>query len=66
MHPAPGGGCFINEPIERVQAGGFLLTTVGSTLGGQPGECDVESEDRSLQGLQFGNMLPDSPRWRHV
>lgn len=53
MHPAPGGGCFINEPIERVQAGGFLLTTVGSTLGGQPGECDVESEDRSLQGLRL-------------
>lgn len=48
-----GGGCFINEPIECVQAGGFLLQTVGSTLGSQPGESDAESEDRSLQGLRL-------------
>lgn len=33
-----GGGCFINEPIERVQAGDRSLLTVGSTLGGQLGD----------------------------
>lgn len=29
---------FINEPIERVQAGGWSLLILGSTVGGQP--CD--------------------------
>lgn len=48
-----GGGCFINEPIERVQAGGLLSRTVGSTLGSQPGERDVESEDPSLRALRL-------------
>lgn len=48
-----GGLCFINEPIERVHAGGWSPLTAGSTLDRRPTEWMLlEAKERSLQGPQ--------------
>lgn len=73
MHPALGGeAVLLMSQSNECKLGAFLLQTVGSTLGSQPGEWDVESEDPSLQGLRLvicsvtalgGGMLD---RWNRV
>jgi len=62
-----GGGCFINEPIEWVQAGGWSLLTVGSTLGGQPGEWVWLGVRGPIPaGAPASNVLPRGAQRRHV
>lgn len=62
-----GGDCFINEPIEWVQAGGWSLLTAGNTLDSQPTEW-VWLEVRGVipAGAPASNVLPGGPRWRHI
>lgn len=61
-----GWGCFINEPIEWVQAEGWPLLTVGSTLGGRPGEWEWLGVRRPIPvGASANNVLPGGPQWRH-